>query len=444
MNNASLKYSLGAVALAFTCFLASSSFAAGKEAPGTTTEPVESGNTATLLASVKEPQNRQPSLHGSLPRLIKQAVEPVPPEKPAGWWLSHGGKRAPDPDAPSPDSESILTDNPTGLEDEPVAPKVPSAELPLKPIKKPKKWDHALPFLAQKVVDMGYKLPKPYGVSLIYDNMFQQLTISNLEIALNDGDKVSVENLVHFPYTSDYNEAFNIKLDAWLFPFMNIYAVLGYSQGYANIDVNINLQNYGNQLCDVDYYNNIEEQVCTTTRDGRDCDDGMPSRDYRKRTFIINNICPHLPTDGLDITIEDLNTYTTSLGIGTVLATGWDNWFFALPITYIWSDTNVINQTTKTLNIGPRIGYDFKVKHYGRINPYWGANYMKLYSLTFTGEVPAGANNTITWYIDQRNTSDWNHFVGFNWEFSKHWGWTAEYAYGAARRSFLTAVDWRW
>jgi len=97
-------------------------------------------------------------------------------------------------------------------------------------------WNYALPFLAQKVIDKGYDLPLPYGAGLIYAFNDQQQLLTGLEVGINGRDKAPFQ-FVSFDKAVTKTDAVNAKVDAWLFPFMNVYATYGPFEADAAIDI---------------------------------------------------------------------------------------------------------------------------------------------------------------------------------------------------------------
>jgi len=90
----------------------------------------------------------------------------------------------------------------------------------------PRVWDHKLPFMAQKVVDMGYDLPLPYGIGITYAKVDQDQLVDNLQVGIN-GRETEPFEFVTFTNASSDSDSLQLKLDAWIFPFLNVYGLLG-------------------------------------------------------------------------------------------------------------------------------------------------------------------------------------------------------------------------
>ena len=100
----------------------------------------------------------------------------------------------------------------------------------------PRKWNRKLPFLAQNVIDLGYDLPLPFGIGLVYANVDQDIILTELEVGFYGSEKEPFE-FVAFENASADSESVQLKLDAWLFPFMNVFGLIGRVQGDAIMDV---------------------------------------------------------------------------------------------------------------------------------------------------------------------------------------------------------------
>ena len=98
------------------------------------------------------------------------------------------------------------------------------------------KYDRALPLRAQSVIDLGYDLPRPFGISIIPVMMRQDMSLTDLDISINNGPVSSID-FVDFATPSAESNTLQVKLDAWLFPFMNIFGSFGWIEGGANVPV---------------------------------------------------------------------------------------------------------------------------------------------------------------------------------------------------------------
>lgn len=280
-------------------------------------------------------------------------------------------------------------------------------------------YDRALPFLAQEVLDLGFELPNPYGAQLIGYWQEQDLVLDNLEISINDGPLQAID-FVDFGTPSVENTTGQLKFDAWLFPFMNVYASVGKITGDGTIPLAIE----GRDLLDYLGLGGLcggllEPELCRKTLNT------VARPDYEGDTFVL----------------------------GTNLAMGWDDYFVTLPISYAWSDVNIINETVTALNVSPRFGILRDGREWGSLAMYVGATWLEAevdlsgtvsFDTSGGGVDEVGDMLTIDFVIRQKNKDRWNYLAGFNWELSKTWQLQAEAGFGGSRSNFIASATYRW
>lgn len=101
-----------------------------------------------------------------------------------------------------------------------------------------KKWGKALPFFAQDVINLGFDLPNPYGLAVIPGWIRQDLVLENLAISINNGPRQDID-FVDFGTPSVENTTVQFKADAWILPFMNVFATVGLIRGEGTIPITI-------------------------------------------------------------------------------------------------------------------------------------------------------------------------------------------------------------
>jgi hypothetical protein len=275
----------------------------------------------------------------------------------------------------------------------------------------PRVWDRKLPLFAQKVIDEGYDLPLPYGIGLTYANVNQDMFLDNLQAGVN-GRAQEPFPFVSFDNASAKSESAQLKLDAWLFPFMNVFGLLGKIDGQAPLDVQLDGNGMLAQL-------------------GITCGTPPPPQ---------NPLCAPLQDQTITLPIK-ANFRGTSYGIGTTLAGGWNNWFVTLPISFVYADMDGKNTEGVSITVTPRFGKVVNLGGKGNLALFAGGNYLKT-ELTISGtEVTPGGLLTVDYTIDQKNKDRWNLLLGGNWDINKRWSWSAEYeGFIGSREAFITSV----
>lgn len=276
----------------------------------------------------------------------------------------------------------------------------------------PRQWTHRLPFMAQKVIDLGYDLPLPYGIGLTYANVDQAMFLNELEVGINGAD-LEPFTFVDFQNARAVNDTIQLKVDAWLFPFMNVFGLVGRIDGKAPMDIFLD----GNGMLD---------QL------GTDCSG-----------IIRPPLCILLEDQVFLLPIEAPFSGTT-YGIGTVLAGGWNNWFVVLPFSFTYADMDTTKTDGIATTITPRLGRTFDLGRKGVISLFVGGNYLDA-EISVLGQVstPDGLL-TIDYAIEQENVDRWNALIGGNWDISRRVSLMAEYnGFTGSRDAFIASLVYR-
>ncbi|MUK92898.1 hypothetical protein GNP80_10630 [Aliivibrio fischeri] len=303
--------------------------------------------------------------------------------------------------------------NDTGLGDFTIPNKTEPTEADshsLESTKAPKKWERSFPFYAQAVIDKGYSLPKPYGISIIYTDTFQYMDISDLDVGIN-GSKQYPIDFVSFDNNSNNTKSPQLKLDAWLFPFMNVFGAVGKIKGTADIGIQFSGDDLLNQL-------------------GKDCS-------LIKNKPICKIFQGRDPSVSVTAHLEGTN-YT----LGTVLASGWNSYFVTLPISVTYADMKKNDAEGLIVNISPRVGKIFPITGPQSIAVYAGGTYLDS-TLTLTGTYNYEGVG-IDYKVKQSNTDKWASLVGANYVFNQNWSLAMEYGWKSDRkRQFITLLNRR-
>jgi hypothetical protein len=178
-------------------------------------------------------------------------------------------------------------------------------------------WTRRLPFMAQQVVDLGFELPNPYGVGLVTAGIRQELALEKLAIGINGPPDTEID-FVQFDSPRVENQAVQLKLDAWVLPFLSVFATVGVFSGDATIPLKFEGSDLFPELCAI----TPNAPACVRTYSG------VATPSYEG----------------------------TNISVGFSAAMGWDKYFVALPVAYAWTEVDFLNETVTALNITPRIG----------------------------------------------------------------------------------------
>lgn len=326
-------------------------------------------------------------------------------------------------------------------------------------------YPYALPILGDKAAGAGFELPYSAGVSAQYFWQQSDLVLENMMIGFNGSEMYNVDEIIRFNKAVATASALTVRPDIWLFPFLNIYGILGKSQASTDIG-------FGLWVPDGD--NNFTEVMSAQT-------------------------------------LVEFNA--TSFGLGMTPTIGIGGGFMALDMNVVWTDVPQLDKPAKTFVFGPRFGKNFKLPNNKAVTMWVGGFRVHLNSDTngsiplsevfpegsLGGKVDAGfekvenaQNNVDTWWdglsqpeqnnpinkakynqanealdraseilvaadgalstienstvqysMDKRPKDMWNFIVGGQYQFSKHFMVRAEYGFLGSREQIITGVQYR-
>lgn len=190
-----------------------------------------------------------------------------------------------------------------------------ATSLPTKPAAKPTTSHSVLPFLGEEARKRGYDLPEPFGVNINYMNIRQNINVDSINFnglslrghSLDNAFKINVCN------TRERSKTETLKLDAWLLPFMNVYGLIGYTDGHSVSQIGVGIKG---------------------------------PRKYRTPANL-QNLAFQLDFKG------------TTYGVGTTLVGGVGNWFTAFDANYTQTQFDILDGSINAFTISPRVGYRF-------------------------------------------------------------------------------------
>ena len=181
--------------------------------------------------------------------------------------------------------------------------------------------DSFLPIFGKEARERGYELPNPYGIGVNYMHIRQDIdvksiTFGGLSLKINNIFRPNNPTIIDIPSdlfkidvhsTKQRSHTETIRADAWLFPFMNVYAVAGRTKGKSVSKIDVGSTN--------PFVNNIIKGIGDM--------------------------------DGLDFILKFKGT---TYGLGTTFAGGVGNWFGLLDLNYTKTDLNIIKGDIKDLD----------------------------------------------------------------------------------------------
>jgi len=95
-------------------------------------------------------------------------------------------------------------------------------------------YPYIFPLFGANVVRKGFDLPLPIGISVSYYQQSMGVIIDRVSLGLGEDQLMPLTFVEFEDVTNDANN-YNARLDLWLFPFLNIYGMLGTAKSDANV-----------------------------------------------------------------------------------------------------------------------------------------------------------------------------------------------------------------
>ncbi len=88
-------------------------------------------------------------------------------------------------------------------------------------------YPYTFPILGKGAYKRGYDIPFPWGISAVYFTQRQQIAITSTQIGVNGSEKVDLSDFIKFGPVIAQTNAYTVRPDLWVLPFLNVYGVFG-------------------------------------------------------------------------------------------------------------------------------------------------------------------------------------------------------------------------
>ncbi|MGF1683854.1 hypothetical protein [Photobacterium minamisatsumaniensis] len=274
------------------------------------------------------------------------------------------------------------------------------------------------PIWGSEAEKLGHTLPKPYGFSVSYMDMSNPITVNSINLIGHPVLEALDVDANHADFTGS-NITF--RGDVWVFPFMNVYGILGYTQGTSKARIN-----------------------------SVSCDHAsVPGLGNKALCRLLDSVGGELPDTAMFELDMDGGTY----GIGTTLAGGVGNWFALLDMNYTYTSISAIDGNIKTFVAAPRVGYRWEYGGGRELRVFTGAMYQDVQQYLSGDLKSLGLPSALERVIDelapdgkfevsQSADEKWNGVVGFQYAFNRDWDVLMEAGFGP-RETLFFAVSRR-
>jgi len=263
--------------------------------------------------------------------------------------------------------------------------------LPSSPAAEEERWSSFLPIWREEAEKRGHELPLPFGVSVIGMGLDEPHHVTDLRLSQGATAPTSVpRSFVQVSPVEVNAWSTTARADVWLFPFLNLYGVAGYSGGIADLNLTV-----------LPGFQNLSQTI------------RIPSITYEGPTY----------------------------GGGGVIALGYKNLFGMFDANYTVTDLDLLNSDVHTVVLDWRLGWRQKI---GWVHgSLWvGAMYQKS-SQTMSGTVAMSPGNPpLNFEVDQTTDEPWNLLIGTQWELGRHWWVLIEGGVGE-RHQIVGSISYR-
>lgn len=295
-------------------------------------------------------------------------------------------------------------------------------------------YPYTFPLWGKKAYKKGFDIPFPWGIGANYFWAKQEIKIENVAIGLNDKPPVDFSNVIKFGKINATANAYTVRPDLFVLPFLSVYGVFGF--GNSNIEVPV-----------------VEPVVFTTNPTSKATSAGMGftvAGGFQGIVLIFDNSFNWLNTDKLTDLVP---AYNATLRIAHQF------------ISYNRAERNItiwmgpcfqkIRADTKGVISVSEIfpGFDDSQKQnakdrltdwYTGLTPPQQAvagpiiEKIKEY---FDGRDPG--NSTITYELNKKIAGPWNLVFGSQLQFNKNWMFRVEMGAYGKRSQFLFSFNYR-
>lgn len=284
------------------------------------------------------------------------------------------------------------------------------------------------PIWGEEARARGYAIPLPFGVNLSYMNMRQNIDVDSISfsgLALGN-HPIPVDMFdIDAGHTREQSKTENLRLDMWVFPFLNIYGLVGHTRGSSVSNVSVD--------ADPSRYTGIDRAIAAS----------------------VHQLYQSGDLQDIDFTLDFKGT---TWGTGVTLAGGYQNWFALVDTNYTRTDFDILDGKISALTISPRVGYRFKFQGpagESHLSVWLGSMYQDVQQ-EFRGSLsdlhmPAALQPLINsvnqnddgrFDVKQKLHAPWNMLIGSQFEMTPQFNILTEFGFNE-RNSFFVAGEYR-
>ena len=252
------------------------------------------------------------------------------------------------------------------------------------------RWSDFLPILGQAACELGYVLPRPFGISAGYMHQDQPFDVGGIFI---NGIDVKTPGVAVVNEVLNEESTYTFRAVVWILPFWNIYGILAKTIGRAVGPLMIDLDPVFPSLCKLP---------------GNDCQVDTQFRlDYKGNVR----------------------------GYGTTIAGGYKDFFGMIDYNRTTTDLDISLTDAKATVISSRIGWNGKIGNFAGV--LWvGVMYQDI-AQTLDLPLDIGEDMLLV-TIEQSTQEAYNYVIGGNWDINRSFSVLAEFGFGKRTSQMLS------
>jgi hypothetical protein len=292
----------------------------------------------------------------------------------------------------------------------------------------PVQSDSTFPIWGDEARARGYSIPLPFGVNLSYMNIRQNINVDSITFSgLKLGDHPIPSDLFNIDVgkTRQRSKSENLRLDMWVFPFLNIYGLVGHTSGSSLSQVSVD--------ADPSKYTGIDRIIASA----------------------VHRLNQNGDLQDIDFALDFKGT---TWGTGFTLAGGYEKWFALVDTNYTRTEFDILDGKISAITVSPRLGYRFDmpaISGPSHLSLWVGSMYQNV-DQEFKGNLsdlhmPAelqplidavNKENAGRFDVKQHLSSPWNTLIGAQYELTQNFNVLAEVGFNE-RNSFFLAGEYR-
>ena len=287
------------------------------------------------------------------------------------------------------------------------------------------RWSDFLPIWGKEAREAGYLLPLPFGISVVGLTQEQPFEVSKIGLEVNGEQNEVVNDLIDDTITAKNlrvsDTTYNLRFDAWILPFWNVYGLVGKTKGKAELELDVDLELPTLFLAAAGVGNGFGSNRCDSIN--------LPFQGPAPGSCL-------LTTEGIPTT---LHFNGTVLGYGTTIAGGYGDFFGMFDVNYSEADINIAIEKTQQTVYSARLGWN------GSIGVYQGQLWFGAMKQDIEQQIAVSTpGKQVAVLIDQHASSPWNYLIGAQWNITEEWAVIAETNFAFSdRQQFMMQIGYR-